>query len=157
STRATNPVLAANDANVIEIKNTVPFLVPLRKDVENPFAGTKGMPEVEAKSGQTPKPEEKKEKSDSDKAKETAKRVEIDFDGIAGRYAQFPNVDRGQYGNIAATSKYVYFLSNPIEGMDEQPGLFQEGSPEATLYSYDLEKKEDKTFAEGVSDYALAL
>jgi tricorn protease len=158
SSRATNPVLAENDANVIEIKNTVPFLVPLRKDVENPFAANKGMPEVEAKSGTTPSAEDKKKSDKSeDKSDKAAKPIEIDFDGIAGRYVQFPKVDRGNYGNIAATSKYVYFLSSPIDGMNEQAGLFQENAPEATIYSYDLEKKENKPFAEGVSDFALAL
>src|SRR5262249_50735043 len=150
STRATNPILAGNDANVIETKNTVPFLVTLRKDVENPFAANKGMPDLEPKSGAPSQNAKKTDKKDEDKDKgdKAAKSVDIDFDGLAERYAQFPEVDRGQYGNIAATSKYVYFVSNPITGIQEQPGLFQESGPEATLYSYELEKKDLKPFAE---------
>ncbi len=163
STRATNPVLALNDANVIETKNTEPFMVLLRKDVPNPFAAMKGLPD-EAKKGDKgkddkTKADDKKDKSEKgdEEANKPPKPVEIDFDGLAGRYVQLPNVDRGQYANIAATAKFVYFLSNPIKGMDEQPGIFEEGAPEATLYSYELEKKQLKPFLEGVSGYAVAL
>jgi len=162
STRATNPVLASNDANVIETKNTEPFLVLLRKDVPNPFAALKGMPDdakkAESKDDKA-KATEKKGKGDKsdESADQAPKPVGIDFDGIAGRHAQFPKVGRGQYSDIAATAKFVYFLSNPISGMKEQPGLFEDGAPEATLQSYELEKKQMKSFAEGVSGYALAL
>src|SRR5262249_11070996 len=85
STRATNPILAGNDANVIETKNTVPFLVTLRKDVENPFAANKGMPELEPKSGAPSQNAKKTDKKDEDKDKgdKTAKPVDIDFDGLA--------------------------------------------------------------------------
>jgi tricorn protease len=164
STRATNPVLDSNDANVIETKNTQPFMVLLRKDVPNPFAATKGLPETEKKDEKAKGDEKKgegktggKETKKDEKAEKAAEPVEIDFDGLAERYLELPDVDRGQYSNIGATAKFVYFLSNPIKGMDEQPPLFQEGVPEATLFSYDLDKKKLKPFAEGVSAYAIAL
>ena len=163
STRATNPVLDSNDANVIETKNTEPFLLLLRKDVPNPFAALKGLPDEAKKAGagkgDKAKPEDKKSKSDKgeDEADKPPKPVEIEFDGLADRYVQLPKVDRGQYSNIAATAKFVYFLSNPITGMKEQPGIFEEGAPEATLHSYELEKKQLKSFAEDVSAYSVAL
>ena len=159
SSRATNPVLSSNDLNVIETKSTVPFLVPLRKDVPNPFAANKGLPEAARTSekGKDDKTKTGDKKKSDDQAEKPSPPVAIDFDGLGGRYVQFPNVDRGQYANIAATSKFVYFLSNPIQGMEEQPGFFEDGAPQATLYSYDLEKKERKSFAEGVSGYVVAL
>jgi tricorn protease len=164
STRATNPVLDSNDANVIEAKNAQPFMVLLRKDVANPFAATKGLPEAEKKDDKAKGDEKKgetktggKEAKKDDTAEKPPQPVEIDFEGMAERYVELPNVDRGRYSNIGATAKFVYFLSNPIKGMDEQPGLFEESEPDGTLYSYDLDKKKLKPFAEGVSAYAIAL
>ncbi len=170
SSRATNPVLDSNDANVIEAKNTQPFMVLLRTDVPNPFAATKGLPEAEKggekakdgkartdeKSSEAKKPESK-DASKDDKAEKPPEPVGIDFDGLAERYLELPNVDRGRYSNIGATAKFVYFLSAPIKGMGEQPALFEEGEPDATLYSYDLDKKKLKPFTEGVSAFAVAL
>jgi tricorn protease len=161
STRATNPVLDSNDANVIETKNTQPFMVLLRKDVPDPFAATKGLPEAEKKDEKA-KGDEKKNESkaggkEASKEEKPPEPVEIDFDGLAERYVELPDVDRGQYSNIGATAKFVYFLSNPIKGMDEQPGIFEQGEPDATLFSYDLDKKQLKPFAEGVSAYVIAL
>jgi tricorn protease len=159
STRATNPILAGNDLNVIETKSTMPYLVTLRRDVANPFAGTNGMPDDAKKAdagGSNATAKDKGGKTE-DKPDKAAKPVDIDFEGLANRFAEFPNVDRGQYGNIAATSKFVYFLSYPITGMDEQPALFQEGEPQATLESYEMEKKKMKSFAEGVSGFDVAL
>ncbi len=161
SSRATNPVLASNDADVIETKNVQPFMVLLRRDVPNPFAATKGLPE-EPKKADTAKPDEKSGKAGAtgakaeEKKEEAPKPVAIDFDGLAQRDVALPDVERGQYADIAATAKFVYFLSNPIKGMDEQPALFEDGQPDATLYSYDLDKKKLKPFTEGVSGYVVA-
>jgi tricorn protease len=167
SSRATNPILDTNDANVIETKNVQPFMFLLRRDVANPFAATNGLPEEPRapEKGKDAKAiaEEKGGEADKDMAKGEKKEekppqpVAIDFDGLAGRYVALPNVERGQYANIGATAKFVYFLSNPFKGMDEQPPLFQEGAPDATLYSYDLAQKKLKPFTEGVSGYAIAL
>jgi tricorn protease len=163
STRATNPVLAFNDVNVIDTKSTVPLLMLLRKDVPNPFAANNGLPDeakkAEAKDdkAKTSDKKSKSDKADDAEADKAPKPIEIDFDGLGARYAQFPKVARGQYTNIAATAKFVYFLSNPITGMKEQPGLFEQGAPQATLQSYELEKKSMKSFAEGVTSFVVAL
>ncbi len=167
SNRATNPVLDSVDANVIEAKNTQPYMFLLRKDVANPFAATKGMPDEEKKaegekgkadekSGEAKKPDGKDAAKD-DKGEKPPAPVGIDFDGLAERYLELPNVDRGRYSNLGATGKFVYFLAGPIKGMDEQPALFQEPEPDATLYGYDLDKKKLKPFTEGVSAFAVAL
>ena len=174
SSRATNPVLDSNDVNVIEAKNVQPFMVLLRKDVANPFADAKGLPEAEKKDEKAKdekakaegkkgdakadekKPEGKEAKKD-DKAEKPPEPVEIDFDGLADRYLELPNVERGRYVNLGATAKFVYFLSSPIKGMEEQPPLFAEGEPDATMFSYDIDKKKLKPFTEGVSAYAIAL
>ncbi|HVN76394.1 MAG TPA: S41 family peptidase [Thermoanaerobaculaceae bacterium] len=170
STRATNPVLDSNDVNVIEAKNAQPFMVLLRKDVANPFAATKGLPDeatkdekgkgekaqAEEKKGEGKKPDGKEAKKE-EKGEKPPEPVAIDFDGLDARYVELPNVDRGRYSNLAATAKFVYFLSNPLKGMEEQPGLFAEPEPDATLISYDVDKKKSKPFTEGVSAYAVAL
>ncbi len=168
STRATNPVLDINELNVIEAKNGRPFMVLLRKDVPDPFAATKGLPAAE-KSGKgaadAAKGDEKasggkaggKDAGKDEKGEKPPEPVTIDFDGLADRFLELPNVERGVYTNLGATGKFVYWLSQPIEGMNEQPGIFEEAPPNATLIGYDLDKKKVKPFTEGVSDYVIAL
>ncbi len=166
SSRAVNPVLDANDINVIEAKNAQPFMVLLRKDVPNPFAATKGLPETEKKDEKAKSDEKKGDEKKGDSAKggteaekgeKPPEPVAIDFDGLPDRFLELPNVERGLYGSVAATGKYVYWLSQPVKGMNEQPPLFAEAPPDSTLISYDLEKKKAKTFADGVSGFAVAL
>ena len=170
SDRSTNPILDGRDANAIEAQNVMPFMVMLRKDVKNPFAALKGLPDDEksedkgkdekpkadAKKAAEKQPEAKNVKAD-DKGEKPPEPVEIDFDGLADRFVELSNVERGNYSNIGATAKFVYWLSHPVKGMAEQPHLFEEGQPDATLTSYDLEKKKVKPFTEGVAGYAVAL
>jgi tricorn protease len=162
STRATNPVLDTNDANVVEAKNGKPFMLLLRRDVKDPFADLNGLPGEEsagpkAKAGAEKGGEKKAEAEKTGDGEKPLNPVEIDLDGLSGRFVEFPNVERGRYTSIGATSKYVYWLSHPIKGMEEMPGLFEEAGPEATLVSYDLGKKKAKPFAEGVAAYTIAL
>ncbi len=160
STRAINPILGTQDWDNVEAKNTRPYLVLLRKDVKNPLAELEGMPasddQDQGKSGD--KDKDKKDKKDDDKKgdeKAAPAPVKIDFDGLEARVVELP-VPRGNYNGISATSDDVFYVSNPIHGFAEQPGLFQESGPEGTLISFNLKKKEPKDFITGISGYSLA-
>jgi tricorn protease len=158
SNRATNPILGGRDWDNVEAKNTKVYMVLLRKDVKNPLADLEGLPpdggKDDAKKEDTASKDKDKDK-DKDKKDEAAKPVTIDADGLAERVIELP-VDYGNYFSIAATSKTVFFLSAPLKGFAEQPGLFEEPGPENTLMAFDLEKKKAKSFTEGVDSYSLA-
>jgi len=167
SDRATNPLLGGRDWENIEARNTKVYALLLRKDVKNPIADLEGLPPADGEK----KPEEGKEaekKSEEAGSKDTKegeekkgeekkppKPVEIDFDGLAERLIEFPS-PIGIYFRLGATSKHLFYLSAPLKGFAEVPGLFAEPEPDATLVAFDLEKKEAKPFLEGVSTYVLA-
>ncbi|HET9235508.1 MAG TPA: PDZ domain-containing protein, partial [Candidatus Eisenbacteria bacterium] len=153
SNRATNPILGGRDWDNVEAKNTKPYMVLLRKDVKNPLADLEGLP-PDAKD-EAKKEDDKGKDKEKDKKDEAAKPVGIDADGLAERVIEIP-VTYGNYYGIDATSKTVFFLSAPLKGFAEQPGLFDESGPENTLMAFDLEKKKAKPFVEGVSNYSLA-
>ena len=156
SARFTNPVIGRRDWQNIEIKNAKPFLVLLRKDLENPFADLKGLPPKDDEKDKGDKGKKDK-KSGKEKEEEEAgpEPVKIDFDGLARRAVAFP-VPRGLYSSLGATAKKVFYMSSPIKGMAEEPDLFEEGGPDNTLLAFDLKKKEAKPFLKGVSTYSLA-
>ncbi len=161
SERATNPVLDTRDLQNVEIKNVIPHMLLLRKEVKNPFANSKGLPDEDSD-----KPAEKskdKEADDRSKGKDKAKPdaspapVEIDLDGLSERFVAFP-VDRDRYSNLTATPKGVFYLANPIKGMAESPsdGPGDEPRPDATLVYFDLEKRKAQPFLEGISEYRVS-
>ncbi len=153
SHRAVNPILGEQDWDNVEAKNTKPYLVLLNKDVKNPFADVEGLPPGDdAKKADAKADKDKKGKDEEKKGPEP---VKIDFDGLADRVLEIP-VGHGSYSGIAATSKAVFFLSHPLKGFAEMPGLFAPEGPDATLMSFDLEKKQAKPFMEGVSAFALS-
>jgi tricorn protease len=172
SDRSTNPVLGDRDFQNVELKSTVPFMVLLRKDVENPLADLAGKPptgdDSDSKDGsQGDKGAKKREagKSDEDDAAgkddkkdkdDKPKPIEIDFDGLSDRIVQLP-VPRGRYFGLGGTPKGVLYVSAPIKGMAEQPGIFEDDDgPDATMHLFDLESKKSKVFVDRVSGYALA-
>ncbi|MBP7146398.1 MAG: PD40 domain-containing protein [Acidobacteria bacterium] len=176
SNRATNPVLDGRDLQNVEIKNTIPMMVLLRKDVKNPFAPLNGLPDDEAaakkddgakdkaaaeKSGKkkdtsSAKKDEDEAKDDKAKEDEPPKPIEIDVEGLGERLLGLPDVPRGRYVQIAATAKRVYMLEGALSGMAEEPGLFGEPEPDGKILGYDLEKKKLAPFADGVSAFEIA-
>jgi len=160
SNRSVNPILGTMDWDNVEAKNTRPYVMLLRKDVKNPLADLEGLPDDAAKS-----PADSKDKKDASSKKKSGdkgddagkgkKPVEIDFDGIQDRVVMF-DVPIGQYSSLSATSDHVFYLSNPVKGFAEVPGLFQEPKPDGTLIFFDLDKKKAKTFTDGVDGYVIA-
>ncbi len=168
SSRAVNPFLGQFDWNNVEQKNDKLYMVLLRKDLENPLVKTAGLPpEKEAekedkkdkgkKDGeQGGKNGDKEEKGeDKEDAEAAPDPVEIDTAGLEARTLELP-VDRGNYTGLEATASHLFYISVPVRGMAEQPGLFQEDGPTASLYAFDLKKKESKPFVEGISGYTIA-
>ncbi|HJV38361.1 MAG TPA: PDZ domain-containing protein [Geothrix sp.] len=110
--------------------------LPLRKDVPSPLA-----PRNDADAAKDETKEEKKEagnggaKKDADKP-EAPKAVEIDFDGLESRMVLLPPV-AGYYTDLAATKgKLVYRRAAQLNPMAE--------TFTGTLYTYDLEEREEK-------------
>lgn len=110
--------------------------LPLRKDVPSPLA-----PRNDVDAAKDEKKEDKKEtgnggaKKDADKP-EAPKAVEIDFDGLESRMVLLPPV-AGYYTDLAATKgKLAYRRAAQLNPMAE--------AFTGTLYTYDLEEREEK-------------
>src|SRR5262249_41189077 len=78
--------------------------------------------------------------------------VKIDLDGLADRYVQFP-VPPGDYNDLAATARNVYYLSTPVKGLAEDDG---DGEPSRQLIAFNLHKRKAKPFMEGVTSFKVA-
>jgi tricorn protease len=168
SERTTNPMLGNRDFDVVEAKNSKLYLAVLKKDGKDPMANLDGMPpDAEDKEKEKEKDKDKDKDKDSDKKKDDeakkddkkeekkAPPVEIDVTGLFARVVEIPGVPIGNYTGLAATEKTLFYLSLPVRGMvEEQDG--GNDNPVGTMMAYDLEKKESKTFTEGVSRYVLA-
>ena len=157
SHRSTNPLLGNEDWDNIEVKNTRPFMILLRKDVKNPLADLAGLPadekDTKAKEAKDSKDKDAKDKEAKD---EGPKPVGIDFDGLADRVVML-DVPVGNYYGLSATADDVFYVSVPIKGFGEEGGLFEAPKPENTLVFYDLKKKKADTFVDGILDYTLPL
>lgn len=106
--------------------------IPLRKDVASPLA-----PRNDAETA----PDEKKEaatgsdKKEGAEKKEATKPVEIDFEGLESRMVLLAP-QAGYYADLAALKgKLVYRRAAQLNAMGETKG---------TLYTYDLEAREEK-------------
>jgi tricorn protease len=125
---------------------TRPFLITLRKDLQNPFIPR-------------PKPPESKEVAALKKAEAeeeapaAAPKLEIDLDGITDRIIAFP-VPEGRYGRVLGIKNKVLFSSYPVEG---SKGRRMEAAPKprGRLESYDLETQKQERLVDGLSDYWL--
>lgn len=150
SDRETNPVLDTRDMQNVEISNTRPYMLLLRRDVKNPFTPSGGLPEADdaadtkdgekepkdaraAKSGKAgakadpsaaKKPDDEDHDEDDDrkgkKKLEPPKPVTIEFDGLEGRFVALPGVERGRYSRIGATADHVLLLEQPVSGMADE-------------------------------------
>ena len=127
------------------------YQIALKKDLRSPF-----LPDDEVYAEQREKEEEKKktekqedekkkegEKKDTDKDEEEPPRVEIDLDGIAERLEEIP-VEAGNYRNLAAGEKYLYWISAE---RGEKPALMR--------LEIKNEGDEPEKLAEDVRDFEL--
>jgi len=159
SDRVMNPHIGWRDFETIEAATTRPYMLLLRPDVENPLVARKGIPPKEGaeeekgkKKEEEKKGRKEKEKSEDEEEEKAPEPVEIDFEGLAERYLELP-VETGRYYGLAATSKKVFYLSRPPEGLAEDFDFDDEPKPKASLLAFDLEEKEASTFLDGVSAF----
>jgi tricorn protease len=155
SDRGTNPVLDTRDWDNIEARDIRPYALLLRKELKDPFLAVEGLPPDPQDEKKKEEEKQKNEDKKDEKKDEKPKPVEIDFDGLAGRVVEFP-VPVGTYFSLGCTAKQVFWLSTPLKGFAEGPGLFQEPEPDATLIGFSLEDKKPKPFLEGVSGFSVA-
>ncbi len=157
SDRTTNPLLDTRDWNNIEVRTSRPYAALLRPDVPNPLAKLEGLPPAPGagdKAKAEKKDKEKGKKKDEAPSAGEIEPVEIELAGLASRVVELP-APPARYSQLGATAKKVFWVSSPIKGMAEQPGLFEESGPENTLMAFDLEKKKTEPFAEGITSYLL--
>ncbi len=152
SERTVDPVTSwgARDFSNVELATIKPYVMLLRKDVENPFAPLAGLPGAEAADEKWAREKEEEEKA-RQKPGEDLESVGIDFDGLAARVVEVP-VEPGLYMGLTAARDKLFYLSAPIVGISE----LESEEPRNDLYSYDLVAKEEELFMEGVTTYALA-
>ncbi len=136
------PVYSDMDNTFIYPNSTRLALITLQDTLVSPLSPKNDTTAI--KSDEKAKKEEPKKK-DEKKGAET-KETRIDFDGIAGRAVILPP-EAGNYRNVQAVAGKVLFIKAPNSGSGEKKN--------AVMY-YDLEKREDKTIADGISNYMVS-
>ena len=147
STRDFNPVYDALQFDLSFPQASRPFLVTLRADVPSPFVPK-------------PSPVHKDRKEDDDGGDDRKKdgktpRIEIDFDGIAGRILGFP-VDEGKYEDLVAARGRVLFTQFPLRGIKPEGASWNDDDEMGTLLAYDFDQQRVATLATEVGDMRLA-
>ncbi len=144
STRDFNPVYDALQFDLSFPQASRPFVVTLRRDVPSPFIS---LPSPIHKDGE--KPDDGK-----DSGKPESLRIEIDFDGIAGRILGFP-VEEGNYDDLVAAKGRILFTRFPVHGIkahDDDEDDHELG----TLLAYDFEEQRCGTIAQEVNVISLS-
>ncbi len=143
STREFNPVYDALQFDLGFPLGIRPFAITLRAHTPNPFV---------------PRPRALAHRDEHDERPESAEpaRVEIDFEGIAGRMLAFP-VEEGRYEQIAAVNGRALFTQLPLRGaLENGSWADHEVEAEATLMAYDFEEQRAAALAKEVSDFRVA-
>ncbi|HSS21276.1 MAG TPA: PDZ domain-containing protein [Pyrinomonadaceae bacterium] len=114
------------------------YLAVLRNNLPNPLFKEsdeeKGTPAKEEKPKDTPKP--------------TPEPFSIDVDGLNNRILAIP-LPAGNYSHLAAGGPNQFYYVQSPDDDNPVPG----GPERAVLHQYDLEKRKDDSFINGVSDY----
>ncbi len=127
-----------------------PYVVTLRKDVENPFLPKPKAPNDVArgrKNGAAGEPE-------GDGEEKSVEPVEIDFDGITRRLIPMP-VEAGRYTDVAGARGRIFILSEPIVGSLSAQWSGGNTTNE-TLRYYDLETQKVETLDDAIDDFEVA-
>jgi tricorn protease len=146
STRDFNPVYDALQFDLSFPQAMRPFLVTLRDDVPDPFV---------------PKPaplhrDHRHDDDDRDDPKRDAKppKIDIDFDGIAGRIIGFP-VEEGRYEQIVAARGRVLFTLFALRGIKPEGASWDDDRDTGVLLAYDFEQQRLAPLAQDVADIRL--
>jgi tricorn protease len=181
SNRVVNPQLDDFDRSFLVTKTAKPCAVVLAKDGKSPFLPEEMLEEDEEKdAGKDPTTQPSATKSDSaddegengdekkdakDKAKGKKKKkkmvwkdVKIDLDGIQQRVVEFP-VKADNMGTMLATEDRVFWISTPTRGLaeeDDDDGMSRRERENGKLETYDLKKRKQETFIDGMRTYTLS-
>ena len=147
STRDFNPVYDALQFDLSFPQATRPFLVTLRDDVANPFV---------PKPSPLHKDHRHDDDGEDDERKRDAKpqRIEIDFEGIAGRVLGFP-VDEGRYEQIVAARGRALFTLFALRGIKPEGATWDDDDDTGSLLAYDFEQQRVAPLAQDVADMRL--
>ncbi len=143
STRDFNPIYDALQFDLSFPMASRPFVVTLRRDVASPFV---------------PKPAPvHRDRRDEDDEREKRKppRIEIDFDGIAGRILAFP-VESGHFEEIVAARGRVLFTKFAIKGIKPENRGWEDEEESGTLWAYDFDQQRAVQLQNDVSEIRLA-
>jgi tricorn protease len=147
STRDFNPVYDALQFDLSFPQATRPFLVTLRDDVANPFVPKPAPLHKEHRHDD--------EDDDDDRKKDTKPpRIEIDFEGIAGRVLGFP-VEEGRYEQIVAARGRALFTVFALRGIKPEGATWDDDHDTGTLLAYDFEQQRVAPLAQEVADIRL--
>ncbi|MBI3871681.1 MAG: PD40 domain-containing protein [candidate division Zixibacteria bacterium] len=147
SNRSFNPLLGNYDFDFVLDKMTEIYAVVLSAKDASPFAPQSD--EIEPKKEEPKDKGDKKDKESDKKDEKKAPDVAIDFDGIQSRQVKFA-IDAGQYDNLAAAEKRLFYLSSPVEGL---AGTL-EGTKQS-LHVYDMKDRKDHVFLDEADGYDL--
>ena len=174
SNRVVAPELDEFDREFIVTETAKPCAVILQKDGKSPFLADEllgyGDDEDEDKADKsdgdddaaTTKPattqasdSAKHEKHGKSKVRLTP--TKVDLEGIALRVVQFP-VESGNLGNLQASDDRVFWVSQPTRKMGGEDDDDDEGrgQPKGVLHAFELKKKKEENFVEGIAGFALS-
>jgi tricorn protease len=146
STRDFNPVYDALQFDLSFPQASRPFLVTLRDDVPNPFVPKPAPIHKDGKGD---------DGDDDRKPSDKPARIDIDFEGIAGRILGFP-VDEGDYEQLVAGRGRAIFTQYPLRGIKPEGNAWSDPDESATLYSYDFEQQRVAPIAQDVQKIRIA-
>jgi tricorn protease len=159
SDRAFRPVYGDMDDTWVYPNATKIYAVTLKKD--SPSIVAPRSDEEEAKKKETEKKTEVDPNNAEDQAAgkdanepaagktESVPPVKIDFEEFEQRVVELP-IDPGNIGAIQSAKDKLVFLRRPPAGTAKRD------EPSATLYTYDLKEREEKTVIDGIDDYRLS-
>lgn len=128
-------------------------LFRLRKDVPSPFMARGDQPKSDEFPQQSWKDDRDDEEKDKDEEEWEPEPISIDFEDISERMEVLPEIP-GNYGNLQATEKKLYFMSWERGGIYN--GIDQRDYEGSYLLAFDLIKRESKQIASKVDDYKIS-
>ena len=146
STRDFNPVYDALQFDLSFPQAQRPFVVTLRDDVPSPFIPAQ-------KPIHRDNEHDHGERDDRKSEKPASVRIEIDFEGIAGRVLGFP-VEEGEYQQIVAIKNRVFYTGFPVRGIKHGRDDDDETSS-GSLYAFDFEQLRQATIAHDIGEVRL--
>jgi tricorn protease len=142
SKRHENAILSQNEFNIASLKTSGIYVVTLNKDEPSLFAprSDEGMVEAgggrtAAEAGPTPVP--------SASSSPSIPPIKIDLDGFMARAVPLP-LPAADYEGIAVSRDTLFYLT--IDGPGAEVGAEEEAA-KASLHSYDLNQRKEKTIA----------